>query len=362
VPKGYAYGNARLQARRSRLLAESDYANLLGKSEIQEIITTLNQGDYKDDIEAALIRFEGVRCIFEALRSHLTGTLRQIRTFFEGEPAHLVDLLLRRWDRHNLLTILRGQTREVSADRIMAALIPVGQFDRVSLRELARQPSLRAALDLMTTWRLPYAAALRRAQLRAGAEPAPDQLELALNRFHYAGLQEALSPGNGQRTILREYFQREIDLLNLGTTLRLARRPGLMPLIERRYEGADARSLLIEPGGQLSTGRLAALVAEETGLEGIVRGLSNTRYGAALAAGWQRYQTEENNPVVLERELERWQARQTAALFSRNPLSIGIPIAYIGCKEIEIANLRLIAEAIALGLPQDRVLNDLIIV
>jgi V/A-type H+-transporting ATPase subunit C len=362
VPQGYGYGNARLRAMRSRLLTETVYSDLLAKARIEEVITALTETPYKDDVEAALVRVGGVRCVFESLRANLTLTLRQVREFFEGEPRTLVDILLRRWDRHNLLAVLRGQSQEVSPEVVLSAVVPVGQLDQVSLREIARQTALKAAIDLMATWRLPYAPVLRRVQARTGTVPDLDQLEIALNRFHYASLRETLGQGDGNRAIVAEHVQVEIDLVNVSTVLRLARLPGIAALVRQRYKANDVGPLLIEPGGHLRTEWLVQLVAEANELEDVVRGLSDTRYGPALEAGWRRYQTEESNFAVLERELERWQAKQTAAMFTRNPLSIAIPIGYLGCKEVEVANLRLVAQAVALDMNREQVRRDLIIV
>jgi vacuolar-type H+-ATPase subunit C/Vma6 len=347
---------------RSRLLTETVYSDLIAKASIEEVITALTETPYKEDVEVALVRVGGVRCVFEALRANLTRTLRQVREFFEGEPRTRVDILLRRWDRHNLLTILRGQSQEVPPETVLSATVPVGQLDQVSLREMARQPDLKAAIDLMATWRLPYADVLRSVRACKGTIPDLDQLEMALNRFHYACLRETLSRGNGDRAILNEHLQVEIDLVNISTALRLARLPGIAALVRQRYNAADVRPLLIEPGGHLRTERLVQLVAEADELEGVVRGLSDTRYGLALGAGWKRYQSGESNFAVFERELERWQAERTAAMFTRDPLSIAIPIGYLGCKEVEVANLRLIAQAVALDMKREQARRDLIIV
>lgn len=358
MPLGYGYGNARLRARRSRLLTEANYTDLLRKSSIEEVITALTDTPYKDDVEMALLRAEGVRCVFEALRTNLTRTLRRVREFYEGEPRALVDLLLRRWDRHNLLAILRGQSHEVAPELVLSTLVTVGQLSEVSLRELARQPGLRAAIDLMSTWRLPYAGALR------GAGPDLDQLELALNRFHYASIRGALAGRERNRAIARDSVQAEVDVINIRAALRLARLPEALHLVQRRYNATDVRPLFIEPGGYVSTARLAALVAERAGLEGMVRGLGDTRYGPALEAGWRRYERGNGNGdlATLERELERWQAEFAAAMFTRNSLSIAVPIGYLGCKEVEVANLRLIAQAVNLDMKRDQVQRDLIIV
>jgi vacuolar-type H+-ATPase subunit C/Vma6 len=362
VLQGYDYGNTRLRARRSRLLTAADYDGLLAKANIGELITALTEGAYKKDIELALARFTGVRCVFEAIRLNLTQTLNQVREFYRGEPRFLVELLLRHWDRHNLLAILRGQSREVPPDTVLAAIVPTAQLDQTTLRELARQPGLRAAIDLLATWGLPYANVLRRVEPRTGTMPDLDQLELALNRFHYASLSSALAQGGHDCGLMLEHLGREVDLLNLRTILRVARRPGIIPLIQQRYNATDIRPLLIEPRGRLSTRWLAQLVAETGGLEAVVHALSDTVYGPALEIGLQRYQAAEGDFTLLERELERWQAQQTAAMFRRDPLSIAIPIAYMGCIETEAANLRLIAQAVDLDMNRQQVRQDLIIV
>jgi V/A-type H+-transporting ATPase subunit C len=362
MAQGYAYGNARLRAMRSRLLGEADYSDLLAKVDVEDVIARLAETLYKQDIEASLIRFRGVRCVSEALRMNLTRTVCKVREFFEGEPRILVDILLRRWDRHNLLTILRGQSREVSSEVVLSTVVPVGELDEVSLREMARQPGLRAVIDLMSTWHLPYAGALRSVRARTGSIPDLDQLELALNRFHYAAAQKELSKGNGNRAIALEFFQTEVDLTNLRTALQLVRVPELAPLVRQRYHAGSVEPLLIEHGRHLPVSRLAKVLAEVDGLEALVHALSDTPYGGALKGGWERYQTQGGSITVMERELERWQAEQAAGLFGRDPLSIGIFIGYLGCKEVEIGNLRLIAQAAAFELKRDQVRRDLIIV
>lgn len=361
MPRGYGYGNARLRAMRSRLLTENDYRELLKRTNIEELITALTETPYRCDIELALLRADGLQCVYEAVRANMTRTLLKIRGFFEGKPLAMFELLLRRWDRHNLLTILRGQSHEVAPDEVLAVIVPVGQLDQFVLRELARQPSIQAVIDLMVTWGLPYAQALRQSRAGAGTTHVLDQLELALNRFFYASIRASLQEQDGHNgKIALEYFQTEIDLINLSTALRLAYLPDIGPLVQQRYEAVDIQPLLID-GGHVAPVLLARLVTEAGSLEGLVQRLAQTRYSPALETGWRRYQAE-HNLGVFERELERWQAEQAQALFSRDPLSIAIPIGYVVSKRIELSNLRLIAQAVTFEVQRDRVQRDLIIV
>jgi vacuolar-type H+-ATPase subunit C/Vma6 len=131
-------------------------------------------------------------------------------------------------------------------------------------------------------------------------------------------------------------------------------------MVQHQYQTTTIRPLLIEPGGWLPATKLAGLVADASKLEGIIQGLRDTPYGKALEAGWQQFQGQGGELIGLERALERWLAEYTASLFHRDPLSIAIPIAYIGAYEVEITNLRLITQAVALNLDRQKLQQNLI--
>ncbi len=358
---GYEYGNTRLRAQYSRRLRVADYRRMLDKSRIEEVMTALTETPYKADVEAALLRARGVSCIVLALQTNLSQALQTVKSYYEGEPRWLIELRLRHWDRHNLLTILRGQRHQAAPEDVLAAVVPVGEFDAGVLRELALQPGLRAAVDLIRTWRLPYAEVFRR--LAAQADPLADlaAIEHAVTQDHYATLLQALAHGDANRTLLRHTLRVEIDLINLSMTLRLARQPELARLAQRRYQSPDVRPLFIEPGGYLTVPRLVDIATMARNMGDVMQALQTSRYGTALAAGWERLRTGAGDISVIERELERWQARRTAALFTQDPLSLAIPLAYIGSKETEVANVRLIAQAVDLELDRERVWHDLIL-
>ncbi len=171
-----------------------------------------------------------------------------------------------------------------------------------------------------------------------------------------------MNEGNSNHALVLKQLQTEIDLINLRTALRLASLPGIIYLVHQRYHAADVRPLMIEAGGQRLTKRLIAMIAESVGIEEMVRRLGDTRYGPALEIGWRRYQAGEGGLTVLERALEHWQAEHIATMFTHNPLSIATAIGYFGCKEIEVANLRLIAQAVTLDMKRDQIRRELIIV
>ncbi len=361
MSQGYDYGNARLRAMRSRLLTPADYSQLLEKANVDEVITYLSKTPYKNEIETSLLRFRGVSCVFEAAHLNLTRTLLKVRKFFLDEPRFLLEILLRRWDRHNLLTILRGQAQESAPERVLAALVPVGQLDKIALRELARQPNLRAVIDLMSTWQLPYASALRQVRVRTGGVSDLESLEVALSRSHFQSIQDELKDRNNNRTRVLIQIKTEIDIINLSTAFRLNRLCEIAGS-QSPLKTEDFRLHFIEPGGFLTPSWLAERAAGMAGPAALVEVLHDSRYGQALEIGLKRYQSGDGDIAVLERELERWKTEHDAAMFGKGGLSIGIAMGYFGCKETEIGNLRLIAQGVASGLDREQILSDLIVV
>ncbi len=64
--------------------------------------------------------------------------------------------------------------------------------------------------------------------------------------------------------------------------------------------------------------------------------------------------------AALERELDMTILQAQTARFLEDPLSVDIVIAYVAMKYREIANLRLIARSKALGIPRERVRQELV--
>ena len=351
----YAYGNARLRAMKSRLLNARAYDALITATNLEEVIRLLAQGPYKIEIETALVRHSGMRCVSEALRLSVTRTIGKIKTFFRGRPRELVRVLLGRWDVFNLMTILRGQARGVPADEILDTLVPAGELAVVDLRELSQQPGIHATAGLMAAWHLPYAAPLA-AAVRTPSNGDLSGIETRLAQSRY---REALTElGDDENDLLvREILQIEIDATNLLTLFRLCRAGDLAKQLQAKYGTTSAAPLLIE-GGRLDRRMLEELsVLGDVG--SIVRRLEGTPYEAILSTRMDKYR-QTGNPAVLQRALEEFLVRKGVQMFHRDPLTIAIPIGYITAKSNEVVNVRLISQAKMLDLDWEAIREELI--
>jgi V/A-type H+-transporting ATPase subunit C len=334
---GFEYGNTRLRARRARLLTGNDYSRLAGSETIERMIGALADTEYAADLEAATVRFTGLRILDEGIRGNLARNLRELRTFYPDETTEL-DLLLERFDAKNLRTIIRAQTHQLGPDSIAPLLVPAGRLHDAQLAELASQPGPRATIDLMVTWGIPSRATARRVLSRWPAYQAtgePAILEDAVNQ----AFAEHLVAADGGADECLALLRAEIDAQNLLTALRLrrARRDGEP---EPTVDGVSSYL----PGGSIASDILEAVARSEDAAR-VAEILSK-----CTAPSWQVAITawaEHGDLVVLSEELAAAITHRAVALFhSGDPLGPAIPVAFVFSKENEARNLRLIGRGI----------------
>lgn len=354
---GLEYGNTRLRARRSRLLDETGYATLLGAGTLDRMLVMLSDTTYGAAVEAALPRFRGVRGIDEVLRRALAAELRAVQRFYTGCEVPALDLLLERWDLHNLRTILRAKALPETPADLDGLLVPAGRLSDAELSELADQPGVRPVLDLMVAWGLPSP---EEAHRLAASWPEYQRtgdvavLDREVTRAYAARLDAALrdEPGDVDPGGL---LRAEIDQLNLMVALRTlqSRRQG-----EPQAAGPAPQDFL--PGGRLRIASLEAVgsVSGATEVPGLLA-------PARLIPGWPEAVTAWASGGELGDLEEALQAAVTlhaVGLFRKgDPLSAAIPVAYVFAMENEVRNLRWIARAIAQDVPRGEVVEHLVV-
>jgi vacuolar-type H+-ATPase subunit C/Vma6 len=355
----FVYGNTRLRARKSELLRADEYEALLGR-DLEGIFESLAGAAYRPEIEAVLAVTGDRRALHEALRRHLARALGELRAFYEGPARELVDLLLSRFDLHNLLALLRGHVRGQPPEQVLANVFPLGALGDAAAQEIARQPELARAVDLLVAWRLPDPAIAR---ALADAWPEYERtedlsaLEHALAARHALRLEEGLRVAGPAAQPLLELVAREHDAVNVLMVLRLRFALQLDELTELPAPPSAGRFLA---GGRI------ALAALETALRQPTRGEAVAKLAEAVRredwrAPLQRIAAGGDLPT-LQRELEVSRVRWAVGLFLRgDPLGLDTPIAFTVAKENEVRNLRLLGEGATGGLPTAALRAQLIV-
>jgi V/A-type H+-transporting ATPase subunit C len=353
----YGYGNARVRAMKSRLLTAKDFQALLDREDATGMISYLAQTDYKPDVDAALARYEGLRCLEEALRLHLVRIMRRVHSFYEGEPHRLLGAALSRWDVFNIKTVLRAQQVQVPPDRILSLLFPIGELDDVALGEMVRQPGVKESVDWLVTWGSPYGWPLAAAMPEYAETGNLTVLERALERFQVTRLQTALPTNGFSMNLVREMLGLEIDVTNLVTILRTRGGP----------EPEQVRDYLLDGGQWLHRRHLEALI-QAPDVAGVLAALEDVpyqdrarQYVEPLRQAWPRYEAR-HDLAVLEMALERYVIEQGIKQLRQDPLSVAIPIGYVWAKTNEVANLRQVANGLAVELPRSAIEANLFLV
>lgn len=340
----FPYVNARVRAMHSRLLNGTQLDELLGASTLPTFLQALAGTPYAGDLQEALVRYEGVRAVDEALARNLQRTTRKILGFADGRPRALIEVVLLRWDLANLRAIVRGKHAGRSADEVMAALSPAGTLGEAVLKEMVAAPDLAGLAGTLEAVGHPFARAV--AEGAAGYAKTQDLLafELLLDRAYIErGLRQTRWRSRDAE-VLREVLRAEVDAANVKTAFKLGLAGGL---------DEEQRLRFFIPGGRLLPADLFLALSE-----------SGTR-----ASAWQRLRISgflvrdlPESSIELERTLDLAMTQALAGRYRGDPLGLDVVIGYLALKATEVANIRLMARGAFLGLPREAVRREMVLV
>jgi len=349
--KDYGYGNARVRGMRSHLLGLSFYEELIQMNDLSKMITKLSETGYGPDLEEQLLHGRTPAQVDEALRSNMVRTFQKVIAFLDGEPAYLMTTMLGRWDLFNIKTIIRGKHLQMAADEIETNLIPAGQFSQIELSALTKLSDVRAVVDTLVTWGVGYAEPLKDAVVDYVRKGDIAALELALDRYHSMWAAKRLAKRNKNYRLVHRIVAIQVDTTNLMTAMRLQK--------------ADIEEIEPErfflPGGLEIDGDLFVELTGMSDIDEMLERLKRTSYGPTLGEQVINY-VEVGSAAVFERALEDYLMRKALVSGVGDPLGAGVLIGYLWAKHNEVTNLRIIVKGLTVGMPEDRVRKELILV
>ena len=348
----YGYINARMRGMRSRLLSSKALDDLILKPDAESLIADLENSPYREDIIEAKGKSTGVDCVENALRQNFIRTFRKIQDLSRQEPEALqyIGIFLHRWDVQNIKTVLRGKNIHATNEEILGCLVPAGELDEVTLRELLKQPDVRSVIDLLATWKIRYARPLTETWPEFTRTKDLAVLECALDRYYYADALESVKAPTYNNNLIRDLLSLEIDVVNLRTVLRMVR---------DRVDPAEAGRYLIGGGKDFDLRKLRVLLAN-TSIDEVVRALASTRYRFLANIPEAAIRTQKIS--VIEKELERFLIKKGVGSFRLDPLSVAPVIGYFWAKFNEITNIRIIARCKTADFPVEHLREELVYV
>ena len=345
------YANARLRGMRSHLLPHAFYERLIDLPDVATTVKTLMETEYQVDLEGEVVHGFTSDVIDEALRMNMVRAYRKVLSFVDPKARKLLSTLLGRWDVFNIKTILRGAHNHVSMDEIKTSFFPAGYLGQDELEALTRFDDVRAVIDTMAMWGLPYAAPLSQNYPAYARDNDLAPLELALDQQYAEWAASRLTGNAVDVTVARRILGLQIDTANLVMVFRL---------LKADAESANASRYFLE-GGRAIRKELFLELAKLSDVDEVLDRLKRTVYASALDTAALRYLENASIPVF-ERALEEMLMRTALQSSIRDPQGVGVAIAYLYGKQNEITNLRIIVKGKAVGMPADRVREELILV
>ncbi len=336
----------------SHLLDRAALEQLIAAPDLDAQIRYLTQTPYRADIEEALIHGHTVAGIDRALRSNVGRTWQVVLNVLPEQGIGLIKAILASWDVFDLKTILRGVHTHLPQGEIVESLMPAATLSAAELVELASAETVREVVDTMATWRLDYAKPLDGAlrDYNKRGELAP--MELALDRWYFASVHHRLqSRRDPDKRLIAGLFGALVDIENLRTAFRLV--------------GTDLTRETVEGywllGGIHIDQEVFIRLCEAADVEEVLGAIHRTPYARPLEDAAVTF-LQEGTLSVLERALEDLITRRIIALRRSDPLGVGIVVGFLWAKQNEVANIRIAVTGRSVGLPDERMRRELILV
>ena len=337
----YLYGNTRLRAMKSRLFS-SDALRFLTKSrDLADFLQQITRSVYREDMEKALVLYSGLNAFNQFLRVHNEKTIHSLCRFYSGKPATMIELILWRYEIHNIKTILRGQAVQEDAAVIQSNLINTGLISKAILNQLVNAQDHWQMINRVITFGLPYAKVFHQ----------PDSIlaiESRLEQWYFEETQTKLKKNLPGYKDFLSALDLEADLINLMLAFRFA--------AEEDTSWETVREHFIQ-AGNLNKRKLQALLSAENLQDALTR-LENSPYFAALRPALPDYTLYENI-ADLEKRLRQYRLAWYHRLLLRDPLGIGVPLGYMALKQNELRNLSWISRGIYFGIKPETIEGSL---
>ena len=339
----YPYVTARVRAKKSLLLSKDVYAKML-QMEIPQIARVLGEGTYKREVLSLGTKLSGVDLIEVATSRRLAAVFAQIIGFSEGELRRMTGWYLGRFDVQNIKTIVRGKVYGASAEEIMDGIVAAGSMQERFLRELVETPTLDGMFGHLDG--TIYSQALEALGLEPSEVRKWSEWEDRATQMYFQNLLNVVPERTEGTRLMRRFVRRDIDLVNLGTLLRLWASGATLPYDPFIDGGWEIPRAALAEMVTLDANALAARLREYPLTEELATRLKELK---ALGVG------------QLVRSVEKAHLLETEKFAHLHPLSIVPILDYIVRMEREVQNIRIIARGKESGLPAE-VIRDLLVI
>ena len=342
----FNYLNARIRSSKKQILDTSAYEQLLGMESLNQIKNWLLDSPRGMDIQEGIAAKDGSEGLETGLSKHMERTYKRLLDWAGEDAKPLIEAILRRWDVHNIKTLIRGKYAGTSEVELLSACMPACDFTWEELGELAKQSTVRDLVNLLLTWNTNFKRPILKHQelIANGDREALTALEFALDNYYYElGTTHAEELAQDAEAVIY-LLNMEADIANILTVLRL------LGLEERD----KIKSFLIN-GGHLGLATMHNLIYAPTRGD-VLEKLRSTYLGRAIS----KLEVAQPELSDIERAFHSIVDKFALTAGGDDPLSIGVAINFIWRKQAEFTNLRLIIKSKAFGFSRAQIERELV--
>ena len=317
--RDYPYMYARVSAKKAKLLERNDYESLW-KMQPNGIARKLEEGDYKEDINALGSEHEGVELVELALMRNLSRTMAHLVEISPESLKPVLNAYLRRYDLLSFKRLLRWK-KGGQQESIHGFLLPVGRYTFEEFEELAE----KSFEEICEEIEFPESVV----DYQEHIDPEADirEIERVLDQQYYRELEQVCDQIGS--IWFDKFVTQEMEYENLKIALRL-KKYGMEQGEIKEWLATDEITDTVDQVMNANNLEEAIQVVKESGKAGDL--------------------TEEQGIEEIEHSLEVARLNRALRNLHLEPLGATSILGYIIAKIIEVKNLRMLIRAKETGI------------
>jgi V/A-type H+-transporting ATPase subunit C len=344
----YAFINAKLRARISKLLPESLFNQMARSYSLQEALAHLRGTPYAvlDEIyrKTGDLKLGELELLREEIRIFL-----DVAKHLRGEPLAVVQSLLLGYEMENVKNALRiffdRKIRQRTVDSSVLYLLRERIVNDISIDGIINAENLGDVLAAVEP--ASYSATVAERGEDVLRDGTLFRLEIALDHFYYGNLLGAVRRlDNRDSKEASRIIGVEIDLVNINWIIRFQKFYGL--------GSKDVLSFLVPGGYQLTGARIQKAFTSQN-VTGLIQDVVKSGYPGFQSLLSSQPADSVSRLLLVERVLEQILMYETRRILMGYPFTIGVVLAYFIFKKSEIKKIRTILNAKLYRIPEDRI-------
>jgi len=344
----YAYINAKLRARISKILASATFDQLAKAPSLDAALAVLRDTAFAG-LEGIYARTGDLKqAELELLKTEIC-LYRDIREYLHANSLQLIDALLTQFEIDNLKNAIRiyfdRQVRERTVDASVHYILHARIIHDLPIDIILNANSLDEIAGVLTS--TPYGSIIRRYGHTVESSGSLFRLEIALDHFYYENLEKAIQRlDKRDQTIAIRLMGIEIDLQNISWIMRF-----------KNFYDLPLETVLatIIPGGFNFSKTVISALYRTQNITSLLQGFVKGKYPGLSALCDSQATDSDSRLRLIQLILGEIKQHEVKRILSGYPFTIGIILAYFQLKRDELQKIRLVLNAKQYGQPQERI-------